>query len=103
MPVDLDVGSPLALVLGAVLVALGAVGATVTARTLEAAGRATAVPLRLVPFGILIGAGAALVRGWDLAASILVGAVLVPAVGVVMRLIEVRRHRRRSLDPDRRS
>lgn len=92
---DLEVGSPLAYALGGALLLLGAVGATVTARSLEDRGRGTAVPLRLVPFGILIGAGAASIRGWDLAAAILVGAVLVPVVSVVTRLLEVRRHRRR--------
>lgn len=92
---DLEVGSPLAYALGGLLLVIGAGGATVMARSFEDRGRATAVPLRLVPFGILIGAGASLIRGWDLAASILVGAVLVPVVGVVTRLLEVRRHRRR--------
>jgi ABC-type spermidine/putrescine transport system permease subunit I len=89
------VGEPLALAVGVVLVAVGAVGATVTQRRLEDDGRATTAPLWLVPFGVLVGAGAAVARGWDLAASMAVGAVLIPLVGVVGRYLEVRRHRRR--------
>jgi hypothetical protein len=79
---------------GAALLVLGAVGATVTQRRFEQEGRATVAPLFLVPFGVLIGAGAALIRGWDLLASLLVGAVLVPLVGAGGRYLEVRRRRR---------
>lgn len=86
-----DVG---ALLVGIALVVLAAVGATVTQRRFEDAGRATIAPLALVPFGILLGAGAAIARGWDLVAAMLVGAVFVPLVGVVGRLVEVRRARR---------
>ncbi len=89
---------PTSIVIGAVLLLLGAVGATVSQRGLEERGRASLAPLGLVPFGILMGAGAALIRGWDLWTSILVGAVVVPLVGVVGRLIEVRRRRRRQHD-----
>lgn len=88
---DVDVVSVL---VGAALLLLGAVGATVTQRRLEAEGRASRAPLFLVPFGVLIGGGAALIRGWDLGISLLVGAVVVPLVGVVGRLVEVRRRRR---------
>jgi hypothetical protein len=87
------------LVVGAALLLLGAVGATVTQRRLEAEGRARVVPLLLVPFGVLLGAGAAFVRGFDLVTAILVGAVVVPLVGLAGRLLEVRRHRRRSARP----
>ncbi len=80
-------------VVGLALVVLGAVGATVTSRHAERTGHATTMPLRLVPFGILVGAGAALVRGWDLGVSMLAGAVLVPLVGAVTRWLEVRRNR----------
>jgi hypothetical protein len=83
-------------VVGVLLVALGAVGATVVARHAEHTGRATTMPLRLVPFGILVGAGASLVRGWDLGVSMLAGAVLVPLVGAVSRWLEVRRGRDRT-------
>lgn len=87
---------PVAMLVGGALLLLGAVGATVTQRRLEAEGRARTAPLWLVPFGVLVGAGAALVRGWDLWAAIVVGAVVVPLVGVVGRLWEVRRARRRA-------
>ena len=72
---------------------LGAVGATVVTRHAERMGGATTMPLRLVPFGILVGAGASLVRGWDLGVSMLAGAVLVPLVGAIGRWLEVRRRR----------
>jgi uncharacterized membrane protein YhaH (DUF805 family) len=82
-------------VVGVVLVLLGATGATVTQRRLDAEGRSALALLALVPFGVLIGAGAALARGWDLTISLVVGAVLVPVVGALGRLLEVRRRRRR--------
>jgi uncharacterized membrane protein YhaH (DUF805 family) len=90
-----QVQEPLAVVVGLLLVAVGAVGATVTQRRLEDAGRATVAPLFLVPFGVLLGAGAAIARGWDLPTAMLVGAVLVPLVGALGRYVEVQRHRRR--------
>ena len=86
---------PAEIAIGAMLLLLGAVGATVSQRGLERRGRATLAPLGLVPFGILMGAGAAMMRGWDLWVSMAVGAVVVPVVGAVGRLIEVRRLRRR--------
>ena len=86
---------PAWIAIGAVLLLLGAVGATVSQRGLEERGRASLAPLSLVPFGILMGAGAAMIRGWDLWISIGVGGVVVPIVGVAGRLIEVRRRRRR--------
>jgi hypothetical protein len=82
------------LLVGVVLLVVGAVGATTTQRRFELTGRATWAPVALVPFGVLVGAGAALVRGYDLVAAMLVGAIVVPLVGVVGRMIEVRRHRR---------
>lgn len=87
---------PVAMLVGGTMLLLGAAGATVTQRRLEADGRARTAPLWLVPFGVLVGAGAAMVRGWDLWAAIVVGAVVVPLVGVVGRLWEVRRARRRA-------
>jgi hypothetical protein len=93
--VDFDDGGGLAIVLGIALVLLGAVGATVTQRRFEQEGRTVrALPL-LVPFGVLIGAGAAIARGWDLVSAMVVGAVLVPLVGAAGRLLEVRRGRSR--------
>lgn len=85
---------PVAMLVGGALLLLGAVGATVTQRRLEADGRARTAPLWLVPFGVLVGAGAAMVRGWDLWTAIIVGAVVVPLVGIVGRLWDVRRARR---------
>ncbi len=86
---------PIIVVAGVALLALGAVGATVTQRRLEADRRARWVPVALVPYGVLVGAGAALIRGWALPAAMAVGAVLVPLVGVAGRLVELRRRRRR--------
>jgi hypothetical protein len=89
------VEEPLSAAIGLALVLLGAVGATVTQRRFEREGRTVfALPL-LVPFGILIGAGAAIARGWHLPASMAVGGVLVPIVGASSRLLEVRRQRAR--------
>ncbi len=88
-------GEPVALVVGVALVVLGAVGATTTQRWLESQGRASVAPVFLIPFGVLIGSGAAIARGWDLATSMVVGAILVPVVGAAGRLIEVRRAKRR--------
>ncbi len=89
-------------VLGVLFVAVGAVGATVTQRRLDQAGRSRWAVLALVPFGVLIGAGAALVRGWDPTAAVVVGAVLLPIVGAVGRWFEVRRARRARGGSDRR-
>lgn len=86
---------PVELVVGILLVLVGAIGATTTQRRLDGAGRATVAPLAIAPFGALLGAGAALVRGVDPLAYLLVGAIAVPVVGAVGRLVEVRRHRRR--------
>lgn len=84
---------PLALVVGLVLVGVGAAAATVTQRRFEDARRAVWAPLAVVPFGVLMGAGAAVARGWDLWLSAAVGAIVVPLVGVIGRLVEVRRRR----------
>ncbi|GEM_PF-1427011 len=89
-------GSAVALLAGLALVLIGAVGATMTQRHLDDTGRSRWALLALVPYGVLLGAGASLVRGWDLASSLLVGAVLLPLVGVLGRLVEVRRARRAS-------
>ena len=79
--------------LGLVLVALGATGATVLG---GGSGRPTPLRLlRLLPFGVLVGAGAALVRGWDLAATAGLGAVLVPLVAVAGGVLAARRRARR--------
>lgn len=83
------------IVLGSLLLLLGATGATVVTRALEERGQAIlAVPAN-VPMGLLIGAGAALVRGSDLPEAMLAGAVLVPVAGA---LLGRRRPRRGALD-----
>jgi len=85
-------GDTMTVAAGIGLLLLGATGATLVQR--GARGRpAPPSVARLVPFGVLIGAGAALVRGWDLAATILAAAVLVPAVGFLGALRAARRHR----------
>jgi hypothetical protein len=82
----------LTVVLGVALVVLGALGASLTHR---APSRPTLRRLLgLVPFGVLIGSGAALVRGWDLLASIVAGALLVPLVGVGGDVLAARRRAR---------
>ena len=80
--------------LGVVLVAIGAFGAS----RMPDAGPTVALRVRalvgLVPFGMLIGAGAALVRGDALVPAIVAGAIVVPAVGLGTRLARARRARR---------
>jgi hypothetical protein len=93
--VDLSVGSPTAVAVGLLLLVVGAAGASVVARGFDAQGDAWRVPVRLIPFGVLIGGGASLVRDWDLGVGALVGAILIPVVAAVGRMIEVRRHRGR--------
>jgi hypothetical protein len=81
-------------VLGSALLFLGAAGATTVTRALEERRQALlAVPAN-VPMGLLIGAGAALVRGWDLTGSMITGAVLVPVVGALAGLRRGRGPRR---------
>ena len=85
----MDVGPTL---LGLVLVALGATGASLLGRD---AGRPTPLRLlRLAPFGVLVGAGAALVRGWDLGATAVLGALLVPLVALGGDVLAARRRAR---------
>lgn len=97
---DLSVGSPTAVAIGLILLVIGAGGASMVARGFDTRGDAWRVPVRLVPFGVLIGGGAALVRDWDLGVGALVGAVLVPVVAALGRMIEVRRERGRDRHPD---
>lgn len=89
---------PLLLAVGLALLALGAVGATLTQRMLTEQRRGRRIPLAMVPFGVLIGAGAALIRGFDLLVALLVGAAVMPAVAVAGRWLEVRRGRSRRGD-----
>jgi hypothetical protein len=88
-------------VLGVLLVVLGALGASLTQ------GRGGRPTLRrvlgLVPFGVLIGAGSALVRGWDIGVSLAAGALLVPLVGVMGDVLSARRRARLSRRGGRRA
>ncbi len=81
---------------GLVLLALGAIGASDASRELQRRGRGHLTPVALVPMGVLIGGGAALVRGWETVRTAIAGAVLVPLVATVVRLVETRRRRARS-------
>jgi CHASE2 domain-containing sensor protein len=89
--VGIDAG-PGAVVLGIALLVIGAYGAT----RLQATRGPLAAALALAPFGVLIGAGAALVRGWDLVPTTVAGALLVPFVALAGRSIEARRRRGRA-------
>lgn len=81
---------------GVVILLLGAVGATIAATWVEQRGEAWRIPYVVIPFGVLIGAGGALIRGWHLVGSAVAGAVLAPLVALVLRLAETRwrRHHR---------
>ena len=83
----------MAIVVGLVLVLLGAASASAVTKNLERSGRLRWLPLALVPPGVLIGAGAATARDWDLWGTILAGAIVVPLAGMAF---VVARHRRRS-------
>lgn len=93
---------PVTAVVGILAMILGIAGATVTQRRLEAARRGRWIPLLLAPHGVLIGGGAALLRGWGLAVSMMVGAVAIPLAAVVGRLWQVRRVRRTGRQPPHR-
>lgn len=82
---------PVTVVVGFLALVLGVIGAGVTQRRLERSGRGRWVPLLLVPHGVLVGGGAALVRGWAVALSMTVGAVAIPIAAILGRAWEVRR------------
>ena len=83
----------LTLVAGAVLLLLGASGASAVHRRQR--GRPGPVALlTLAPFGILIGAGAALVRGWDLGLAAVTGAIAVVVVALAGDVLAARRRAR---------
>lgn len=83
------------IVVGAILLLLGAVGASAATRSLEESGRVRWLPLALVPPGALIGAGAATLRGWNLWGTLVTGAVFVPLAGMGMVVVQRRRTRKR--------
>jgi hypothetical protein len=82
-------------VIGLVLLLLGASGATVVHRRQHGRPGASGV-LALAPFGILIGAGAALVRGWDLGLSAVAGGLVVLLVALGGDVWAARRRARRA-------
>ena len=80
-------------VIGVALLILGATGAGMLHRRQH--GRPGPVSMfALAPFGVLIGAGAALVRGWDLGLSALAGALTVMLVALVGDVLAARRRAR---------
>jgi len=80
---------------GVALLLLGASGASVLHRRQHGRPGVTGV-LVLAPFGVLIGAGAALVRGWDLGLSAVAGALVVLVVALGGDVRAARRRARRS-------
>ena len=71
---------------GVALVVLGAAAASTIARSLSDRLRGPALAAAVAPTGILIGAGAALARDWDLVPSAVVGAVLVALLALTSGL-----------------
>jgi len=84
---------PLALAAGVVLLLLGASGASAVHRRQRGRPEAVAL-LTLAPFGVLIGAGAALVRGWDLGLAAVTGAIAVVVVALAGDVLAARRRAR---------
>lgn len=83
----------LTLIGGIVLLLLGASGASAVHRRQQ--GRPGPVALlTLSPFGVLIGAGAALVRGWDLGLAAVTGALAVIVVAIAGDVLVARRRAR---------
>ncbi|MEX0868787.1 MAG: hypothetical protein WD011_03865, partial [Nitriliruptoraceae bacterium] len=73
----------LATLAGVAFLALGATAATVTHRRLDPSASLGRVALAIAPHGVVIGGGAALVRGWDLVVAMIAGGLAVPLVAVV--------------------
>lgn len=69
---------------GVVLALVGATAATVITRSADRRGPRLA--LMVAPMGLLIGAGAALARGWDLVASALLGMLVVGLLSLLSGL-----------------
>lgn len=84
---------PVGALVGVGLLLLGAWGAGGLHRRQR--GRPGPVSLlALAPFGVLIGAGAALVRGWDVGLAAVTGAVAVMLVALVGDVLAARRRAR---------
>ena len=83
----------LAVAVGSALLLLGASGAGVVHRRQQGRPGPVSV-LALAPFGILIGAGAALVRSWDLGLSAVAGALVVMVVALLGDVLTARRRAR---------
>ncbi|MDX1620507.1 MAG: hypothetical protein R3320_05930 [Nitriliruptorales bacterium] len=81
---------------GVALLLLGATAASSVTHSLERSGRTVWLPLALVPPGVLIGAGAAMVRSWSLWGTIAAGAVGVPLAGMAFAVVRRRRLGQRS-------
>ncbi|MBW3661573.1 MAG: hypothetical protein KY469_00615 [Actinobacteria bacterium] len=73
------------LALGVVLLLIGATLAAVVVPRLRGGPRARLIPFVLLDAGALVGAGAALVRDYDLLRTTIIGALLFPVLGLVMR------------------
>jgi len=78
---------------GVVLLLLGATGAGMVHRRQQGRPGPVSV-LALAPFGVLIGAGSALVRGWDVGLSAIAGALAVMVVALVGDVLAARRRAR---------
>lgn len=83
----------LPVVVGVTLLLLGATGAGLVQRRQQGRPGPVSV-LSLAPFGVLIGAGAALVRGWDLGLSAVAGALAVVVVALGGDVLAARRRAR---------
>lgn len=79
--------------IGGTLLLLGASGAGMLHRRQEGRPRPVSL-LALAPFGVLIGSGAALIRGWDLGLSALAGALCVMVVALGGDVLAARKRAR---------
>ncbi len=76
--------------IGAAMLLLGATGAGMVHRRQHGRPGPASV-LALAPFGVLIGAGSALVRGWDVGLSAVAGALAVMVVALLGDVLAARR------------
>lgn len=80
--------------IGVVLILLGVLGANAAHRYGQDRGLGWWTPVLVAPTGLLIGAGAAIIRGWDLVPTMISGLVVLPVATVLSRLVQHRRERR---------